>query len=156
MYNSKAMIYDGNDWDGTAITFIDPQEIVDLYIFANFSNNVALERSIITFARDSLLHCSETASGKEIERLVDASLDRTGLYKLVADGWAYHWSPEEPYAEMHTPGDFAMHVLVRKCEIETEKQRDAEECRCCYNACYYHLHESEEERKASELCNGCA
>lgn len=57
---------------------------------------------------------------------------------------------------MYTLGDFAMHVLVRKCEVETEKQRDAEECRCCYNACYYHLHESEEERKASELCNGCA
>lgn len=57
---------------------------------------------------------------------------------------------------MYTLGDFAMHVLVRKCEIETEKQRDAEECRCCYNACYYHLHESEEERKAGELCNGCA
>lgn len=127
-----------------------------MYIFANLSNNVALERNIITFARDSLLHCSETASGKEIERLVDASLDRTRLYKLVADGWAYHWSPEEPYAEMYTLGDFAMHVLVRKCEVETEKQRDAEECRCCYNACYYHLHESEEERKASELCNGCA
>jgi hypothetical protein len=52
VYNSKAVIYDGNDWDGTAITFIDLQEIVDLYIFANFSNNVALERDIITFARD--------------------------------------------------------------------------------------------------------
>lgn len=57
-----------------------------MYIFANLSNNVALERNIITFARDSLLHCSETASGKEIKRLVDASLDRTRLYKLVADG----------------------------------------------------------------------
>lgn len=149
------MIYDGNDWNGTAIIFIDLQDIVDLYIFANFSNNVALERNIITFARDSLLRCSETASGKDIGRLVDASLDRTGLYNLIVDGWAYHWSSEKSYAEMHPPGDFAMHVLVRKCEIETEKQRDAEERRCCYDVCYYHLHESEEERKASELCNGC-
>ncbi|THY52097.1 hypothetical protein D6C97_06481 [Aureobasidium pullulans] len=123
-------------------------KLVDLYIFADSLNCIALERAAFV----QLYKLFRVAKGPmQIFKLVDNGLEHSGLYKYWVDYWAAHYDSMIPRILVDPlPSTFAHHLLLRKCELDLNPKTKGNECRCCENPCNYHTHESIEERKASE------
>ncbi|TIA05696.1 hypothetical protein D6C80_10558, partial [Aureobasidium pullulans] len=87
-------------------------KLVDLYIFADSLNCIALERAAFV----QLYKLFRLAKGPmQIFKLVDNSLEHSGLYKYWVDYWAAHYdSMIRRILADPLPSTFAHHLLLRK------------------------------------------
>ncbi|THW09068.1 hypothetical protein D6D24_08685 [Aureobasidium pullulans] len=98
-------------------------KLVDLYIFADSLNCIALERAAFV----QLYKLVRLAKGPmQIFKLVDNGLEHSGLYKYWVDYWAAHYDSMilrilvDPL-----PSTFAHHLLLRKCELDLNPKTEA-------------------------------
>ncbi|KAI5255241.1 hypothetical protein E4T42_01951 [Aureobasidium subglaciale] len=117
-----------------------------LYIFADFTDNLAFRRRIMT--EDGRMERYREVG------LALSSLSSGSTYcRRIIDHYANHWTPEDDkydavknIPEIVIHGDFFYEVLVRQSSVKGVKQ---EKCICCSNVCNYHEHEGEEEWRAT-------
>jgi len=124
----------------------DREDRVMLYVFADFTEILALRRQIMT------------EEGR-MERYREVSLafthlpDNSPYRKRIVDYYIRHWTPEDDRYDsfdlrnIATYGDFFYQVMHGQAQ---EKSLKHAECPCCRNPCNYHEHEGEEEWEASE------
>ncbi|THX78067.1 hypothetical protein D6D04_05981 [Aureobasidium pullulans] len=123
-------------------------KLFSTWLYTDSLNCIALERAAFV----QLYKLIRLAKGPmQIFKLVDNGLEHSGLYKYWVDYWAAHYDSMIPRILVDPlPSTFAHHLLLRKCELDLNPKTNGNECRCCENPCNYHMHESIEERKASE------
>lgn len=147
---------------GVAITTSTP-ELVQLYIFADRYDFLALRRQIISIFvpyRTSRFGC---ARYEQVGQAFDSLHDNSQLRRLIVETYVQHWGPEEDdveeAADRHkAPGEFLAAVMEGQGRLKRQmkEQKDdgvivVEECDCCHDACGFHKHESEAERLASKF-----
>ncbi|KAI5242673.1 hypothetical protein E4T43_04676 [Aureobasidium subglaciale] len=117
-----------------------------LYIFADFSDNLAFRRRIMT--EDGRME-----RYREVGLALSSLPDGSSYCQRIVDHYANHWRPEDdehdavkniPESVVH--GSFFYEVLVRQLSVKGVK---LEKCICCSNVCNYHEHESAEEWQAT-------
>ncbi|KAI5204563.1 hypothetical protein E4T39_03514 [Aureobasidium subglaciale] len=117
-----------------------------LYIFADFTDNLAFRRRIMT-------ESARMERYREVGLALSSLPSKSPYCQRIIDHYAKHWRPEDDKCdaiknipEIVVHGDFFYEVLVRQSSVKGVK---LESCICCSNVCNYHEHESEEEWRAT-------
>lgn len=146
-------------------------DLLELYVFSNSMLALALQRDIMT----ALYSAHKVDLRHERTRLLcygTISLlykhlpDTSPLRKFVAATYIRHWFPENDINKDHfldAPQEFLYmdmngQALLNQPEAKKARRHlsmyqvnDASDMSCCRHVCYFHAHESEEERAASKF-----
>jgi hypothetical protein len=131
-----------------------PEQLVRLYVFANYYDFPALRRTIMTtLVLDK--HGNKASRRLLTSQFADyvSQLPRASpLYQWLASVWAHHIydyvnsnSPQAYQLENDMPEEFR--ELIHS--IRSNGRRPSL-CECCHNPCDYHEHQNEQEWKMSK------
>jgi len=150
MHSFKTWLRDGRltfRWDKLTL-----EQIIRLYIFADYYDFPALRRTIMT--KLVLDKYGDRANTRLLTYKVEGYLSElppaSPLYQWLAMVWAHHvdahsYSSQAYRLENETPEEFRN--LVHSIRSSGTLPRV---CKCCYRPCDYHEHESEQEWETSE------
>lgn len=123
----------------------DREDRIRLYIFADFTDILALRRQIVT-------HRDIMEKYREIGVVLSSLPSTSPLRMRIADHYANHWVPADDIHDSDEVLDIASRREFDNDVVQSKdraKNRGHAGCSCCGNPCRYHEHVSEEEWKAS-------
>jgi hypothetical protein len=131
---------DLHDWDR--------EDRIQLYIFADFTDILALRRQIVT-------HRDIMEKYREIGVVLSSLPSTSPLRMRIADHYANHWVPADDIHDSRDTLDIGSQLEWNNDLAQSKdraKNKGHAGCSCCGNPCRYHEHINEEEWRASTYC----
>ena len=134
---------------------IDYQQLIRLYIFADYYGFPALRRAIMSLLvqhNKEHDHC-RVPHLPLLEDCLSQLPHTSPLYQWLAGTWSEHiddleeYGPDAQHLWHEMPLDFRLLVF--------SSRRYVGACYCCHNPCNFHEHENEEEWKRSKSLSRC-
>ncbi|KAF1351865.1 hypothetical protein BDV97DRAFT_133617 [Delphinella strobiligena] len=133
-------------------TTLSAEELIQLYIFADHFDFLALRRAIITYwAKMNQSHCM-IPDDERIGGAYDSLPENSPLLRYLVCLYTYHAEPWiEYFVCSGAPADFLLALVKEKKRkrLETKKFGDLGDCACCHYPCSFHEHEGREEEEAT-------
>lgn len=134
-------------------TTLSAEELIQLYIFADHFDFLALRRTIITYWTKVNQSSCMIADDGNIGRAYDSLPENSPLLRYLVCLHVYHVEPWiEYFVCSGAPADFLLALVggKKRCRAERKRFGYLEDCACCHNPCGFHEHESEGKRVASK------